>query len=81
MNQARKSHVLDAEHTSTRGLRSTLEASAWLLLAVATIIYGNGRHDLVTVVLHHPDIWRYPALPMLVNTQENLLLSACPKSK
>ena len=39
-------------------LKTKVEAFAWMVLAAAVITYGNGRHDLITVVLHHPGVWR-----------------------
>lgn len=38
---------------------SKAESLIWVLLASAVLVYGNGRHDLITVVLHHPSVWRY----------------------
>ncbi|KAL0053788.1 hypothetical protein WJX82_010785 [Trebouxia sp. C0006] len=37
---------------------SKAESLIWVLLASAVLVYGNGRHDLITVVLHHPSVWR-----------------------
>ena len=39
-------------------LKRKMEALAWVVLAAAVLTYGNGRHDLITVVLHHPGVWR-----------------------
>lgn len=36
-----------------------LQAVLWILLALFVIIYGNGKHDLITVARHHPAVWRY----------------------
>ncbi len=38
---------------------SKAESLIWVFLASAVLVYGNGRHDLITVVLHHPSVWRY----------------------
>lgn len=37
---------------------SILERLLWLAAAAAVLFYGNGHHDLFTVALHHPDVWR-----------------------
>lgn len=36
---------------------SKAESLFWVFLASAVLVYGNGRHDLITVVLHHPSVW------------------------
>ncbi len=38
---------------------SKAESLIWVFMASAVLVYGNGRHDLITVVLHHPSVWRY----------------------
>ena len=38
---------------------SKAESLFWVFLASAVLVYGNGRHDLITVALHHPSVWRY----------------------
>ena len=38
---------------------SKAESLVWVFLASAVLVYGNGRHDLITVILHHPSVWRY----------------------
>ena len=45
--------------------KQNTEACAWVLSAVIVLVYGNGRFDLITVLLHHPDVWRF-VLPVLV---------------
>ncbi|DBA89050.1 hypothetical protein WJX79_001519 [Trebouxia sp. C0005] len=37
---------------------SKAESLVWVFLASAVLVYGNGRHDLITVILHHPSVWR-----------------------
>ncbi|DBA85594.1 hypothetical protein WJX77_003877 [Trebouxia sp. C0004] len=36
---------------------SKAESLIWVFLASAVLVYGNGRHDMITVVMHHPSVW------------------------
>ncbi len=38
---------------------SKAESLIWVFLASVVLVYDNGRHDLITVVLYHPSVWRY----------------------
>ncbi len=49
----------------TKRLKANLEAWAWVFAAIAVLVYGNGRHDFITVVLHHPAVWRCEILVIL----------------
>ena len=61
--QPRTAKTLPIASASANRLQPKFEASAWLLLSLATIVYGNGKSDFVTVVLHHPEIYRFCKLP------------------
>ena len=60
MSMHRQPHAVKPLYVdSGNRLQPKLEASAWLFLALATLVYGNGKNDFVTVVLHHPEICRF----------------------
>ena len=46
------------QQTATSQIWSIAERILWVLAAAGVVVYGNGRHDFLTVCLYHPSIWR-----------------------
>lgn len=49
-------------HGSADKLWPQIQALLWIVVAIAVGFYGNGKHDVITVARHHPDVWRYTLL-------------------
>ena len=46
-------------HALREKLWSQIQALLWIVVAFVVGFYGNGKHDVITVARHHPDVWRY----------------------